>query len=207
MPPAPSSSTVIDLARMTPGLADPVLDAQALFRRILEATARPGRIETLTEAPPPPLDGFRAAGGLALTLLDFETPACLFGALAASELGSWLRFHCGCPFTDDLTEAAFVFAFADQAPPVSALNAGDPKYPEQASTLVLIVPSLTGGPPVELSGPGIDGRIEIAPQGLPAGFWQALADNRAAPPLGVDVIVASQDEIVCLPRTTRCTPL
>ncbi len=201
------TNTVIDLSRMTPGLADPVLNAQGLFRRIMEATARPGRIEPLLEAPIPPLDGFRAAGGVALTLLDFETPTCLWGALAHSDVMQWLRFHCGCPFTDDPAAAAFVFAAADQAPDLSRLNPGDPKYPERAATLVLIVPALEGGPRVRLSGPGVNGESFCAPQGLPDGFWAAVEDNRAAPPLGVDVIFASEDEILCLPRTTHCTPV
>lgn len=200
-------SAAIALDRIAPGLSSPVMDAQAIFRRVLEAMARPGRIETLEEAPSAPLAGFRAAGGVALTLLDFETPAHLVGDLAAPDLANWLRFHCGCPLVEAPAAASFVFARADQAPAFATLNPGDPKYPDRSATLVLVTSSLTSGPKVRLTGPGVNGEAICAPAGLAPAFWADMQANHALWPLGVDVILADDTRILALPRTTACTLL
>jgi alpha-D-ribose 1-methylphosphonate 5-triphosphate synthase subunit PhnH len=65
------------------------------------------------------------------------------------------------------------------------------------------VPALTGGPAVALEGPGIVGRVTIAPQGLASDFWTQAIANRAQFQLGVDIIFAAGDAILGLPRSTR----
>ena len=56
------------MTMLTAGFADPVLDAQACFRAVLEAMSRPGRIQRTGTAlkPPEPLN--RAAAAVLLTL-------------------------------------------------------------------------------------------------------------------------------------------
>ena len=60
-----------------PGFTDPVTDAQATFRAVLDAMARPGTIHSAGEclAAPAPLD--RATAAVLLTLVDHETPLWL----------------------------------------------------------------------------------------------------------------------------------
>ena len=76
-----------------PGFADPVEEAQATFRAVLDAMARPGTLHRAGErlAPPVPLD--QAAAAVLLTLVDNETPLWLDAAAAAAR--DWLAFHCG----------------------------------------------------------------------------------------------------------------
>lgn len=185
-----------------PGFADPVFDAQESFRAILDALSRPGRIATLAmplsaAAPLSP-----AATALALTLCDHDTPVWLDGA--AAEAASFLRFHCGCPIVAQPAEAAFAFIATPAAmPALHAFAIGEDRYPETATTVVIDLPSLAGGPVVRLTGPGIESAALIAPRGLPEDFWAQMAANRALFPLGVDVVLASDGRALGLPRSVK----
>jgi len=95
---------------LAPGFSDPVLASQAVFRTVMEAMARPGSVAAVDAAVTPPVPLGIAAATLALTLLDFETPVWLDPALAAaSDIGSWLKFHTSAPLTADSGAAAFAF--------------------------------------------------------------------------------------------------
>src|SRR5579872_3968300 len=111
--------------RLVPGFGDPVHDAQASFRVLLEAMAHPGRVLSLpldlAAAPPLPLDA--AAAAVMLALLDRETPLWL-GAEAGAA-AEYLRFHCGCPLTDDAGAAAFAFLpLGSEPPPLERFDLG-----------------------------------------------------------------------------------
>jgi alpha-D-ribose 1-methylphosphonate 5-triphosphate synthase subunit PhnH len=196
-------SAALDLARLSPGFSDPGIESQRLFRRLMEATARPGRIETAADAPAPPEGVSRAAGAVLLTLCDQETPLWLAPRLARAEAAGWLRFHCGSPVTDRAADAAFALAGPDDLPALADFSMGDPKYPDRSTTLVLDLAALDGGPMVRLEGPGILDAAPIAPVGLPAGFWAERADLAPLFPCGLDIILTAGDRFVCLPRTTR----
>ncbi|MGZ6016211.1 MAG: phosphonate C-P lyase system protein PhnH [Phenylobacterium sp.] len=203
---AASAPAVLDLAEIAPAFSDPTRESQAVFRKVMDAVARPGTIQDLAFAPdaPPGLD--RAAGAVALTLFDFETPAWLDPALRGGAAEGWLRFHCGCPLTDDPVLAAFaLITDALAAPELSAFNAGDAKYPDRSTTLIIQLPSLTGGPPVTLRGPGVKDEASIALAGLPAGFWDQVRTNQARFQFGVDLIFVAGDRLTALPRSTRVT--
>ena len=84
------------------GFAEPVLDAQRVFRAVMEALARPGTVQALACAltPPAPLTPELAA--VALTLVDHETPLWLDGGLrAAPGVAEYRRFHAGAPSVED----------------------------------------------------------------------------------------------------------
>jgi len=189
---------------LLPGLPDPVLDSQRVFRAGLDSLARPGRVVPAPVVPdgPRPLTG--VAGALALTLLDFETPLWLDMAMTAGGVADYLKFHCGMPLATAPADAQFaLIAEPVVMPALEVFNQGIAEYPERSTTLILQVPSLTGGTAVTLSGPGIRERASLAVAGLPANFWQQWVDNRALFPCGVDIIFAGPDAYAALPRTTR----
>jgi alpha-D-ribose 1-methylphosphonate 5-triphosphate synthase subunit PhnH len=199
-------SEVIDLTAVAPAFGDPTRESQAVFRRVMEAVARPGTIQDVGFAPDAPRGLTRAAGAVALTLLDFETRVWLDPALRGGAAEAWMRFHCGFPLTIDPTAAAFAMvADLNGAPPLAAFNQGDAKYPDRSTTLVIQLDALEGGPPVVLRGPGIKDEASLALPSLPPGFWEQVQTNGAQFQFGVDLIFAAGDRLTALPRTTRVT--
>ncbi len=190
-------------AKLAPGFADPPLQAQSVFRRVLDAMAHPGHIETLADdAPtaPPPFDD--ATFALALTLLDFETPVWLDERLSALGVIENLSFHCGCPIVEQPGDAAFaLISDAARMPALSAFHHGTSEYPDRAATLIVQVDGLAEGEGWTLTGPGIRHQAWLRVLGLPENFEERWHTNRAGFPNGVDLIFSHGRRLACLPRT------
>ncbi len=203
-----TTSTSLDLSRLLPGFADPTRESQAVFRAIMNATARPGTIADFSAAPTPPEGLNRAAGAAALTLIDQDTPLWLDPTLCGRAVETWLRFHCTCPLVDAPAEAAFaLIGDLEAMPDLGAFNQGDAKYPDRAATLIVMVPALDGGPILELRGPGIADVAHCAVQGLAPTFWSARAELVAHFQYGIDLMLCAGDALMALPRTTRVAPM
>jgi alpha-D-ribose 1-methylphosphonate 5-triphosphate synthase subunit PhnH len=188
------------------GFNQPVFDSQATFKQVMDAMARPGSILEITVTARPPAPMGPAAGAIALTLADHDTPVHLSPAMIEAGVQSWLAFHTGALVTDERSEAAFAFVEAGgQMPPLSTFATGTQDYPDRSTTLVLELADLTGGEPLGLKGPGIDSSTEIAPVGLPQHFDCMWTENAALFPRGVDLILVAGTKVLCLPRTTNVT--
>jgi alpha-D-ribose 1-methylphosphonate 5-triphosphate synthase subunit PhnH len=208
MEPTPQA---IDAARLAPGLADPVHGAQPVFRAVLDAMARPGRIVAVPKdvlAAPPPAPLGRAAASVLLTLCDIDTPLWLDTRTHAGA-ADYLRFHCGAPLVADPSAARFaVAAEASDLPPLDAFDLGSDEYPDRSATLVVEVSALAaatgrlGGTTLTLSGPGIAGTAELTVIGLPGGFWAQRAALAPLFPRGLDVVLTCGDHLAALLRTT-----
>lgn len=183
--------------------AEPVFDAQSVFRTIMDCMARPGTIGAIPVAARPPQSLGAAAGAVALTLCDHDTSVWLTPQLVKSNLPGWLSFHTGALVTDDKHEARFAFVERGTAMPGFGLfSPGSQEYPDRSTTLVVEIDAFEGGRPLELSGPGIRETARVAPRGLPDTFVALAEANRAMFPRGVDLILVAGDRILCLPRTT-----
>jgi alpha-D-ribose 1-methylphosphonate 5-triphosphate synthase subunit PhnH len=187
-----------------PGLPDPVLDSQRIFRGVLEALAHPGRVVAVAGPSPTPPAVSTASAAVCLALLDFETPTWLDAVARGDETADWLRFHCGCPIAAEPGRARFaLITDPGRMPPLDAFDAGSDEYPDRSATLIVQVSGLTAGMGRRLIGPGIAGEAQLEAIGLADGFWAQLARNQARFPRGVDVILAAGAEVAALPRTTR----
>jgi alpha-D-ribose 1-methylphosphonate 5-triphosphate synthase subunit PhnH len=184
---------------LTPGFADPVPAAQACFRALLEAMARPGRVQRLAELPDAPAPLVPAAAAALLTLADAETPVWTDAGPAAEQ---WLRFHAGCPLVTDPAAAAFLLA-TGTPPALATLDPGIEEEPHRSATLILQVAALAEGDGWALSGPGIETVHRLCVAGLHAGFAADWAANAARFPRGVDVVLCAGPHLAALPRTTR----
>ena len=189
---------------MLPGLADPALDSQRIFRSVLEAISGPGRIVDVTTAIQAPVPLHPAIAAVCLALLDFDTPLWLDGLAARPEVREWLRFHCSVPLVDqpDLARFALV-ADSERMPPLAAFDAGTAEHPERSATLIVQVRALIGGTGRRLTGPGIAGEVRLDVGGVPDTFWTWVSDNHGLFPRGVDTLMGAGQVITALPRTTR----
>ncbi len=180
-----------------PGFADPVGEAQATFRAVLDAMARPGKLHAAGErlTAPAPLD--QATAAVLLTLVDNETPLWLDPAAAAAS--DWLAFHCGAAIIDAPDKAAFAVALS--LPDLAVLPAGSDETPESSVTLILQIAALGDGTRYRLSGPGLREPALLAASGLPIGFAAAWQRNHALYPRGVDVILCAGTTLTALPRS------
>lgn len=187
------------------GFAGPVLDAQAAFRAVMDAMARPGTIVPLAACATPPSPLSPTAGAIALTLADHDAPVWLDPALGASDaVAGWLGFHTGAPIVPTPSGALFALV-ADPAalPELEDFAQGTHDYPDRSATLILQVDSLETGAGLVLEGPGIEHASRLAPSALPRDFTGQWRRNNARFPRGVDLVLAAPGAIAGLPRTTR----
>jgi alpha-D-ribose 1-methylphosphonate 5-triphosphate synthase subunit PhnH len=180
-----------------PGFADPVEQAQATFRAVLDAVARPGTLRQAGQGltPPAPLDPATAA--VLLTLVDHGTALWLDAATAPAR--DWIAFHCGTGFT--VAPECAAFALALTLPDLASLSPGTHEQPETAATLILQVGSLTEGPRYRLCGPGLRASNHLSVRGLPPDFVAIWQSNRAGFPLGVDLVLCAGTTLAALPRS------
>ncbi len=180
-----------------PGFAEPVADAQACFRALLDAMARPGRVHEVGAALTPPAPLAPASAAVLLSLADHDTPLWLDPDAAASR--EWIAFHCGAPVT--AVPKACTFALALSLPDLAALPAGSHEAPENSATLILQVRAFGTGRRFRLDGPGLHEPTVLAIDGLPSHFASVWQQNRALFPRGVDIVLCAGALLAALPRS------
>ncbi|MER9944466.1 phosphonate C-P lyase system protein PhnH [Mesorhizobium sp. M0092] len=187
------------------GFADPVFNAQTVFRAVMDAMARPGSVQPLPALAHPPAPLSAIAGAIALALCDNDTPLWLDPALQGSAaVKSWLGFHTGAPLANTPADAHFaLIATPAEMMALDGFSQGTQDYPDRSTTLILEVGDLVSGAPLLLEGPGIEKTATIAPAQMPRHFVEQWKQNNQRFPRGVDIILATSDAIACLPRTTR----
>jgi len=196
-----------DLQNVVPGFDNPVTGSQVVFRQALQALSMPGRPVDVPAVAHLPERGHGAAALLLLALLDSDCTLWLSASLRNSSAQAWLRFHTGCRCVEDPVRARFLWlAKGDEWPSLTDLNAGSDEYPDQSATCVMEVNSHIEGDRRggwTISGPGIEGALQLTTEGLPQNFdaqWQA---SHTIFPRGVDVFLCTATQLLGLPRSTR----
>ncbi|MEI9404740.1 phosphonate C-P lyase system protein PhnH [Mesorhizobium argentiipisi] len=187
------------------GFAEPVFNAQGVFRAIMDAMARPGTVQPLPQLARPPAPLSATAGAVALSLCDNDTPVWLDPPLQAeAPVKAWLGFHTGAPLANTPADAHFaLIANPKEMAALDGFAQGTQEYPDRSTTLVLLVDDLASGPSLLLEGPGIEKTAMIAPPGMPRHFVEQWKQNNQRFPRGVDIILAAPGSLACLPRTIR----
>lgn len=198
------------LAELPAGFDDPVHDAQAVFRRLLDAMARPGRLVAL---PPrlglPALPGEAPPAAAAILLALADADVRLHVDARAAALARWLRFHTGVRLAGSVHDADWLLVDASDADGawLAALPAGDDESPHTAPTVLVAVPSLAvepgAGIALTLTGPGIEQPATLHAGGLDASFWRQRIAQQAHFPCGADLVLCCGARFAALPRSTR----
>jgi alpha-D-ribose 1-methylphosphonate 5-triphosphate synthase subunit PhnH len=193
------------VAEMPAGFANKVLSAQSTFRSVMDAMARPGSIQRIEAPVGVPAPMMRGTAAVALTLFDQDTPVWLDAKMTATtDVAKWIRFHASAPVIGDSSVCHFaVIGDAAAVKDFDGFALGTSEYPDRSTSLIIQVESLTQGPSIELSGPGIDGTALLRATTAIPDLLDRLALNAKLFPRGVDLILVADDAIVALPRTTR----
>ena len=190
--------------RLLPGLPDPVLDSQRVFRAALDAFSNPGRTVAVPVEVEAPARLEPASAAFLLTMADFETPLWL--QESDSAVVEYLRFHCGTRLVENPGEARFALVTdAATMPDLDRYHPGEPEYPDRSTTVLIQVQHRRRGPAVSLRGPGIRSTESLNAGGLKAGFWVQWKRNDALFPCGVDVLFTQGNTFRALPRTTKAS--
>jgi alpha-D-ribose 1-methylphosphonate 5-triphosphate synthase subunit PhnH len=193
------------VAELPAGFADKVLSAQATFRSVMEAMARPASVQRIAATAGAPRAMMRGAAAIALTLFDHDTPVWLDPQMSeTADVTKWLKFHTGAPVTSNSSICSFAMIGDPRTlPALDRFAFGSNEYPDRSTTLILQVESLAQGQTLELRGPGIDGAAVLQAAIQPADLFERLEINRTLFPRGIDVVLVADDVIVAIPRTTR----
>nr|WP_314072670.1 phosphonate C-P lyase system protein PhnH [uncultured Roseococcus sp.] len=183
---------------MKPAFNDPVFGAQETFRALMDAMARPGRLQRCDTLPDLPEALAPAAAAALLALADAETPVWTD---ATGEAREWIAFHTGAPLVAEAGKAQFLLA-TGAMPRLSTLDPGTDETPQDSATLILQLEALNEDAGWRLTGPGIEHEHRLAASGLPEDFAAQWAANRKGFPCGVDLVLCAGARLAALPRTT-----
>ena len=165
------------------------LRSNSTFDTLMWALARPGLIQTL------PFPGFLP---LAESLLDSE---CSFFC-PDEPLGNAIAKTGAAAVS--LMKAEYVFMTLDDARSISMLAGllhGNLLYPDASATI--FAPAVIGsGTKLRLSGPGINGFLDLAVGGVDPTLWQVRTEV-VDYPLGWDIYLVQDDRLIGLPRSTK----
>ncbi|WP_117194376.1 phosphonate C-P lyase system protein PhnH [Rhizobium terrae] len=164
--------------------------SNATFDALMWALARPGVIQPLPDA---------CLLLLAESLLDRE---CTF---FSSDDGLGRQIAATGAYPAMLDEAEYVFTSLADGRNVAALStllAGNLLYPDASATI--FSPAMidgAGGTRLRLSGPGVNGSIDLVIGDVDRSFWSLRAEAIRYP-LGWDVYLLDCDRLVGIPRST-----
>jgi alpha-D-ribose 1-methylphosphonate 5-triphosphate synthase subunit PhnH len=158
----------------------------AAYEALMWALSRPGLARQLPEA---------GSEVIIETLLDREC-AVYCDSTALSDVAR----RTGAQLTDP-AQADHLFLTQAPAPDlISTMRQGTDMYPEDGATLI-IPAQLGGGERLRLTGPGVDGHIDILVGGVPTTLWAQRAATMRYP-MGFEMFLLDGDQVLGLPRST-----
>ena len=101
----------------------------------------------------------------------------------------------------EIEDADHVFLGTLSAPDVlKQVQTGNDLYPDHGATVIARA-AFGQGQRLRMSGPGVDGTVEVSISGLPDGFWQTRS-ALIRYPIGFDVFLIDHEMLIGVPRST-----
>lgn len=181
---------------------DEVFDSQKVFRRLLEAMANPGRrcsiqlqSEKLFGDDPDMLS-------VAMTLLDAGVSFCAPDNPTLTE--QILLLTHAKPVSVEQADYLFISSENQLPAIVESAKKGTLENPHTSATLVIQLPKGQTEQNVQLSGPGVDGKMT---ETVPCDIMRAIRlrdEQNYEYPQGIDYIfLLPESELLCIPRLVR----
>jgi len=188
---------------------DSIHDLQGVYRKVLNAMARPGIIENIKEEAEKvdiELDCFKGTFLLMLMLLDGEVTFNIISENSINVTGiiSQLTYA----KVKSLEEADYIFILKDATSKKLGLTyekakIGDLVNPNSSATIIAEFEEIKEGKDLEFVGPGIKMINQISISDDKSWIKARLEKNQEFP-LGIDGIYIDRNaNVVCLPRTTQ----
>ncbi|WP_307225007.1 phosphonate C-P lyase system protein PhnH [Pectinatus haikarae] len=184
---------------------DKVLDAQQVYRLLLDAMARPGKINTLSmsECLKPPRGLQSGTAAVALTLLDQGTGFCFLSA--GRQEPDYLTANTGAA-AQSVDVAELIIFSGCECVQLDKVCCGSLLSPEQGATLLIMVEELSsteGRLCLRLTGPGIRNHCDLFINGLALKNLETISCMNKEFPLGIDVIYTDKSgNVACIPRSS-----
>jgi alpha-D-ribose 1-methylphosphonate 5-triphosphate synthase subunit PhnH len=177
--------------------------SQRVFRVLLDALSRPGTVGTL----PSDVLGVEAPAALLvpLALADLEVSLAVLEPSAPGWVGGLATATGARPASVERADLV-VGLRAPRPDEVRGLRRGTADRPDLGCRLVLACTALgaSGEVVCDLTGPGVEGTVELGVSGLPVETVEAIVAVNRRFPLGVDTfLVAADGRVAGLPRSTQ----
>jgi alpha-D-ribose 1-methylphosphonate 5-triphosphate synthase subunit PhnH len=172
---------------------------QEIFRKLMVAMSRPGRIFSLEPVCKEPLMDILSV------LLDHEVSFCVKGANSGT-LAGLINAETGAKAAD-ISQADYVITPAEGiGDELFSAKRGSLEYPDKGATIIYYGAKSDENGKFIFAGPGVpDGGICLDP-GIPDDEIKKLAEINHGFPLGVDaVIVCEKAALLCMPRSLKIT--
>ncbi|MDQ0232737.1 phosphonate C-P lyase system protein PhnH [Metabacillus malikii] len=194
---------------------DFVHDLQAVYRKMVDSTSRPGQLSSLArEAELYVADNEAVCNPslfiIAHTLLDQEVT---FKVISAQEsLITTMINELTYARPADTKDADYVFIVGDAETgslqeAISSANPGTLSDPHQSATIIAEVDKLAINGPLTLTGPGIQTSVSVTVS-TPEHWVNSRQEKNKEYPLGIDLMfIDASHQLLSLPRTTQITEL
>ena len=185
-----------------PGFSDPVHEAQAVFRTLMQVLAEPAQARKMNA-------NISACGLLLpnvcaclLALADYDTPIWLDPSVDSDpEVLQFIRFRTGAPVVLDPALAAFaIVSNVTNMPALDAFSSGTSEYPDRSTTFILQVDRIYADGP-RYHGPGLAEPVHFGFRPAPLEFAHLWSCNHSRFPLGVDLLIVAPDAVAGMPRS------